>query len=64
MTLGNIFLETAISLDHIASAVAKDASREIAMQFILDIDGYIADYDFSCALRDRLNESIALDDVE
>lgn len=64
MKLGNIFLETEISLDDVASAVARDASRDVAMRFILDIDGYIADYDFSCALRDRLSESIALEEVE
>lgn len=58
--VGMVKVVTYLSLDNLALELSRDreVTHEQILQFIFDLDNFVADLDFTIALRDGLTEVI------
>lgn len=61
-----VFATETLTFDNLAHEIAynADATDEEVLEFVLKLDEYIADYDFTARLRDALTEALAAEDPE
>lgn len=57
-----VTLTTPVDLDDLAISLNDAMSHDQLIEFILTLDGYAADYEFTVELRDRLTEALELED--
>lgn len=59
----NINISPKISLDEIIDSINSDCSHEEILQFIIDLDLRIAEYEFTSELIKKLSESFEPDRI-
>lgn len=57
-----INLTTPVDLGDLAVALNYAATHDDLLEFMLTLDSYVADYEFTLKLRDKLTEALELED--